>query len=393
MAQEFVPGASNFHSPTQYAASPLAHVLAAAAFPSPEPGHSELSEPGFPFFETERPFYRDEWTAADHAAEHRKQQHAEAQQSQAESASTTSKSPAQPKPDIPNLIAHLEEEKKGHRLMTFSYMSFFPRGKPYVSITTDGQPAIHIRQGTTTTESEEDGTSSISSLDSQAAALVERLTNPGDQEAVSGEPDQLTARYLSADLLTSMEHHADQALFDVILPPSVPGPPSPRTDSHPPGVIGQGRPTGGTQQPNGRRATLQPLGWRPPAIRARPPAQAPARPKRRASGLKNVRFADEVDLPLEHLRNMSRSGSSASRDSVGAGEKQEQQQQKEEEEEEEQGDVAAPGTKLKWAWVRGADGRMGAKRCNRAEAEEIEKEGLGRPRGGRALPSAWRYRR
>ncbi|KAF4542396.1 uncharacterized protein LTHEOB_7588 [Lasiodiplodia theobromae] len=85
MAQEFVPGAQDYggplpHVPPHYTPSPLSqiHNSSSSRFP-------RLPSPEFPFYNTDRPYYRDEWTKEDRASYQLEQDQPDQAQSSAES--------------------------------------------------------------------------------------------------------------------------------------------------------------------------------------------------------------------------------------------------------------------------------------------------------------------
>lgn len=89
MAQEFVPGAQDYGGPlphvpphlrAQYTPSPLSqiHNSSSSRFP-------RLPSPEFPFYDTDRPYYRDEWTKEDHASYQLEQDQPDQAQGSAES--------------------------------------------------------------------------------------------------------------------------------------------------------------------------------------------------------------------------------------------------------------------------------------------------------------------
>ncbi|KAH7065269.1 hypothetical protein B0J12DRAFT_734606 [Macrophomina phaseolina] len=332
MAREFVP----LHpSPMQYHPPPLSTVD--PIIPR-QRTYVELPEPKFPFYDTERPYYRDQWTNIDHAVAQQEVdalQRAEAEKKQAQEKEEKHDEENEPRsnagstgPAIAEALAGLDA---GKQLMTFSFMTFFPRGKPYMTIPADTKAVRSSLLVDDLIHGDDDG-------DDAAAAENTRLL-PSLPPPLS----PLTAHYLSDALLTTIHTQTGYSLpHALVIPTSILHLPCPRTASHSPGAVGQGRLAdggaqvvaagsgsssaytsgGGVAPVVQQQLRLQPLGaqrlgWqrqqqqlppvRPP-LAAAMPVNDPVRGTLPRS--KRVRFADEMDLPLLKWRVLSASGGS-----------------------------------------------------------------------------------
>lgn len=336
-AVEFVPNAPNF-ADTPYAPSPLSHVQS-----RPPTKAFELPAPDFPFFDSDRPYYKEDWTASDHVAA-----------AAADSPATAPSAPARASPTPtryvdPALLAYLAADSQH---MSFSYLSFFPRDKPYVPIPTDhhnnGQPIY------------------------------------ADKCIPAHLPDD---HVIGQSLQSDMADYADKALFDALMPPSVLALPKPRTEDHNPGAVGDGR-------------VEAALAARHKTFREQFMARM------RSGGGKTVRFADEMGeekgIEEKQENGLHTSRLEDGRSTVDDGEDGEQQHSGSSEsgqgsagdaaekcwvQSQIQGSEKGHGVvkgRRKWTKIRSAQGKMVFTRSGHGDKETISGAN-----GRQAVPSAW----
>ncbi|EKG18227.1 hypothetical protein MPH_04530, partial [Macrophomina phaseolina MS6] len=203
--------------------------------------------------DTERPYYRDQWTNIDHAVAQQEVdalQRAEAEKKQAQEKEEKHDEENEPRsnagstgPAIAEALAGLDA---GKQLMTFSFMTFFPRGKPYMTIPADTKA---VRSSPLSSSYSDNDQATV------AAKVVDDLIHGNDDgdDAAAAENTRLlpslppplspmTAHYLSDALLTTIHTQTGYSLpHALVIPTSILHLPCPRTASHSPGAVGQGR--------------------------------------------------------------------------------------------------------------------------------------------------------
>lgn len=239
MAQEFVPGAQDYGGPlphvpphlrAQYTPSPLSQI-----HNSSSPRLPRLPSPEFPFCDTDRPYYREEWTKEDHASYQLEQDQPGQAQSSAkskeESITEDSTSAEQGKAG-PQFGLTNQDRPSDNRAASASHMDS----------TIDCSPSNKTFDDHNTYQSSTASTYSI-----EETSTPNPCSNDNDDTNTTiADYHLLSSIFATIDIelpsIASTDAEIDRWHSDALLPPSSRGwPQMMRTPNHEPGAIGDER--------------------------------------------------------------------------------------------------------------------------------------------------------